>query len=162
MTIKPSLLVISLPLWIGTAWADGIKPPPTKEGLWETRSTQVEQGKNSSTTTVKMCQSKQTTDSMQADAEKLRKDNQCTSNATQPTANSYVEETRCAKGPNAGSVTRIIYTHQGDTASHTEVHLNAGQSETVMIMDAKYVGSCPTGMKPGDLVINGKVVSGGN
>ncbi|HEY3809089.1 MAG TPA: DUF3617 family protein [Steroidobacteraceae bacterium] len=162
MSFRPASLVAILPVCIGIAWADGIKPPPTKEGLWETHSQQIEQGKTVSDRSVKMCQSKKITDSMQSDAEELKKQNQCTSNVAQPTANSYIEETRCAKGPNAGSVTRIIYTYQGDTASHTEMHLVAGKSETVMILDAKYVGSCPTGMKPGDLEVDGKVVHNGN
>jgi hypothetical protein len=42
------------------------------------------------------------------------------------------------------------------------MHISTDKSETVMIMDAKYVGSCPAGMKPGDLMINGKVISGGD
>jgi hypothetical protein len=109
-----------------------------------------------------MCQSKETTKSMQSNGEELRKKNECTSNVTQPSANMYVEESRCAKGPNAGSVTKIVYTYQGDTASHTEMHMNVGKAETVMIIDAKYLGSCPAGMKPGDLMIDGKIVSGGN
>jgi len=76
---------------------------------------------------------------------------------------SYVEESHCSKGPNAGSVTKIIYTYQGDTASHTEMHMNAGKSETVMTMDAEYLGSCPAGMKPGDAVMaEGKKIAGGN
>ncbi len=162
MTFKPAFLIAILPVWIGIARGDGIKPPPTKEGLWETHSVRSEQGKTLSDTSVRMCQSRVITESMQADAEKLRKENQCISNVAQPTSNSYVEETRCAKGPNAGSVTRVIYTHQGDTSSHTEMHLNVGKSETVMIMDAKYVGSCPTGMKPGDLMVGGKIIPGGN
>jgi hypothetical protein len=30
-------------------------------------------------------------------------------------------------------------------------------------MDAKYVGSCPAGIKPGDLIMSdGKVISGAN
>jgi hypothetical protein len=69
----------------------------------------------------------------------LRKKNECTSNVTQPSTNSYVEESRCAKGPNAGSVTKVVYTYQGDTASHTEMHMNVGKSETVVIIDAKYL-----------------------
>jgi hypothetical protein len=40
--------------------------------------------------------------------------------------------------------------------------MNVGKSETVMIIDAKYLGSCPAGMKPGDLMINGEIISGGN
>jgi hypothetical protein len=162
MTFKPALLVAVLSAWIGIAGADGIKPPPTKEGLWETRSTKTQQGKTASNTSVQMCQSKELTKSMQSSADELRKKNECTSSVTQPSANTYVEESRCAKGPTPGAVTKVVYTYQGDTASHTEMHMNVGgNSETVMIMDAKYLGSCPAGMKPGDLIIDGKVISGG-
>jgi hypothetical protein len=100
---------------------------------------------------------------MQATGEELSKKNECTSSVTQPSANTYVEESRCAKGPNAGSVTKVIYTYQGDTSSHTEMHMTLlGKTETVMLIDAKYLGSCPAGMKPGDLIIDGKMISGGN
>jgi hypothetical protein len=162
MTFKPASLVALLLVWIGIARADGIKPPPTKEGLWETHASQTQQGKTVSDRSVKMCQSNELTKSMQSNAEELRKKNDCTSSVTRPSANTYVEESRCTKGPNAGSVTKVIYTHQGDTASHTEMHIISGKSETVMIMDAKYLSSCPAGMKPGDLVIDGKVIPGGN
>ena len=41
--------------------------------------------------------------------------------------------------------------------------MNVGKSEIVMIMDAKYLGSCPASMKPGDLMMgDGKIISGGN
>jgi hypothetical protein len=41
--------------------------------------------------------------------------------------------------------------------------MNAGKSETVMIMDAKYLGSSPAGMKPGDAIkADGKKIGGGN
>ena len=162
MTFKSAVFVAVVSVWTGIAGADEIKPPPTKEGLWETHSTQTKQGKTVSDSTVKMCQSKELTESMQSGGEELRKKNECTSSVTRPSSNTYVEESRCAKGPNPGAVTKVIYTHQGDTASHTEMHINSGASETLMIIDAKYVGSCPTGMKPGDLIIDGKIVSGGN
>jgi hypothetical protein len=161
--IKLIFLVAALTAWTGMAGADEFKPPPTREGLWETHSTQTQQGKAMSDRSVKMCQSKELTKSMQASGEELRKKNECTSKVTQPSANTYVEENRCAKGLNAGSVTKVIYTYQGDTSSHTEMHMTLlGQTETVMIIDAKYVGSCPAGMKPGDLIIDGKMISGGN
>ena len=162
MAFKPTFLVAVLSVWIGIAGADGIKLPPTKEGLWETHSTRTQQGKAASDSSVKMCQSKELTKSMQSNGEELRKKNECTSTVTQPSTNTYVEESRCAKGPNAGSVTKVVYTYQGDAASHTEMHMNVGKSEIVMIMDAKYLGSCPAGMKPGDLIMDGKIISGGN
>jgi hypothetical protein len=162
MTLKPAFFIGVLSAWIAIAAADGLKPPPTKEGLWETRSTKIQQGKTTSNTSVQMCQTKELTKSMQSTGEELRKKNECTSSVTQPSANMFVEESRCAKGPNPGSVTKVIYSYQGDTASHTEMHINAGNSETVMMIDAKYLGSCPAGMKPGDLIIDGKLISGGN
>jgi hypothetical protein len=162
MRFNPILLVMGLSAWIAIAGADEIKPPPTKEGLWETHSTQTQHGKTVSDTSVKMCQSKELTKSMQSDAEELRKKNECTSGLTRPSPNTYVEQSRCAKGPNAGSVTMVVYTYLGDTASHTEMHLDVGKAESLMIMDAKYLGSCPVGMKPGDLIMgDGKIISGG-
>jgi hypothetical protein len=74
-----------------------------------------------------------------------------------------VEQSRCAKGPNAGTDTRIVYTYQGDTAYRMEMHMNPGNSEKLMIMDAKYLGSCPAGMKAGDSIMpDGKIIAVGN
>jgi hypothetical protein len=145
---------------IGIAGAQEFKPPPMKDGFWETHSIESKQGKTLFETTVKMCQSKDIANSMQANADELRKKNGCTSTVSQPSANTYVEESRCSKGPNAGSVTKVIYTYQADVSSHTEMHVNAGADETVMIMDTKYVGSCPADVKPGDMVMSdGKKIS---
>ena len=46
-------------------------------------------------------------------------------------------------------------TFQGDTATHSETHATytppmGGISGMTMIMDQKYVGSCPAGLQPGD------------
>lgn len=163
MRFKPVLLVSVVSAAIGMASAGEFQPPPMKDGLWDTHSTQTQQGKTVFDTSIKMCQSKEFRKSMQSNGEELRKKNKCTSTVTQPSPNTYVEESRCADGPNAGSVTKVIYTYRGDTASHVEMHMNVGKSETVMIMDSRYLGSCPTGMKPGDTVMpDGKKVSGGN
>jgi hypothetical protein len=158
------LLLVAIPsALIGIAGADEFKPPPMKDGLWETRSRQTEQGKTVFDTSIKMCQSKELTKSMQSNGEELRKKNQCTSTVTQPSPSTYVEESRCAKGPNAGSGTKVTYSHQGDTASHMEMRTSNGKSETVMIVDAKYLGSCPAGMKPGDSVMaDGKKIPFGH
>jgi hypothetical protein len=161
MIFKPALVVAVLSVGSGIAGADGIKPPPTKDGLWETHSSQIQQGKTVFDGSVKMCQSKELLKSTQSSGEELRKKNECTSRVTQTSTNTYVEEGRCAKGVNAGSVTKVVSTYQGNTASHTEMHMTAGKSETVMIVDAKYLGSCPAGMKPGDLIMDGKIISGG-
>jgi hypothetical protein len=156
-----TLLVAVLSVWIGIAGADEFKPPPMKDGLWETHTTTTQQGKTVSDRSMKMCQSTDLTKTMQTNAEELRKKNECTSSMTHTSPNTYVEESRCNKGPNAGSVTKVIYTFQGDTASRSEMHLNVQKSEVVLIVEAKYVSSCPAGMKPGDLIMDGKIIPGG-
>jgi hypothetical protein len=121
-----------------------------KEGLWETHSARTEQGTTVFQWSTKVCQSKETTKEAQSVDDDMRKRNQCTSVISQPSANTIVEDSRCAKGSNAGSVTKLVYSHQGDTASHTEIHMKTGNIEAVTITDRKYLGSCPAGMKPGD------------
>jgi hypothetical protein len=152
MRIGLSLGIAAVAASIGIAGADEFKPPPMKDGLWETHSAETQQGKIVFQTSLKMCQSKEITKSNQAMGNDVRKQNQCTSVVSQPSANTIVEESRCTKGPNAGSVTRLVYTHQGDTASHTEIHMKVGQTESVTITDTKYLGSCPADMKPGDVI----------
>ena len=145
---------------IGIAGAQDFTPPPMKDGLWETHSIESKQGKTLFETTVKMCQTQDLTKSMQANGEELRKKNECKSTVSHPSANSYVEESRCAKGPNAGSATKVLYSYQADVSSHTEMRMNVGADETVMVMDTKYLGSCPADMKPGDMLMSdGKKIS---
>src|ERR1039457_4872895 len=104
MRFRPVSLVAVLLALIEIAGADEFKPPPMKDGLWETHNRQTQQGKTVFDTSVKMCQSKELTKSMQSNGEELRKKDECTSAVTQPSPNTYVEENRCSKGPNAGSV----------------------------------------------------------
>lgn len=146
---------------VGIAGAQDFKPPPMKDGLWETHSVQSTAGKSSNAMTIKMCQTKELTQSSQALSDQLRKTNQCTSTIVQQTGNMVVEESRCAKGPNAGEVTRVLYSHVGDTAAHIEMHSHRSGAEAVTVMDMKYLGSCPAGMKPGDVIMpDGKVMGG--
>jgi hypothetical protein len=138
---------------VGLAGADEFKPPPMRDGFWDNRSALTVDGKLVSDTSIKMCQSKELTQSTEAAAAEIRKKNECTEVVTKTSANTIVEESRCAKGPNAGSDTKGVYSYTGDTAGHIEMHIHKGSSETVMVMDMKYLGSCPLGMKPGDAIM---------
>jgi hypothetical protein len=62
MRFRLVLLVAVLSALIGIAGADEFKPPPMKDGLWETHS-QTQQGNAVFDTSVKMCQSKELTKS---------------------------------------------------------------------------------------------------
>jgi hypothetical protein len=139
---------------ITVAGADEYKPPPMKDGLWETHSVQTAAGKTVTDMSIKMCQSKELTQQGEATSKELRQKNECTSVITRQAGDTVVEESRCAKGPNAGAVTRFIYSHTADTVAHIEMHSRQGSTtESVTVMDMKYLGSCPAGMKPGDIIM---------
>lgn len=150
--MKVILGIAAVAASIGSASADEFKPPPTRDGLWESHTTQTQQGKTVFDMSLKICQSKEFSKSTQSISEETRKKNECTSVVSQPSANTFSEESRCAKGPNAGAVSKVTYTFQGDTAYHMEMRTNSGKSESVMVMDMKYLSSCPAGMKPGDSI----------
>jgi len=152
--MKASLIpgFVVLTALIGSAGADELKPPPIRDGLWQSRVTQTQQGKTIFDFSTKICYSKDYSNEMQALGAEAIKKNECTSVVSQPAANTLVEESRCAKGANAGSVTKSTYTYQGDTANHMEMHIQGGKSDSVMVTDMKYLSSCPAGMKPGDSI----------
>jgi hypothetical protein len=161
MRINTGIWAVVMAAAVTVAGADEYKPPPLKDGLWEAHSVRTAAGKTASDTSVKMCQSKQLTQQSEALSKELRQRNQCTSVITQRTGDTVVEESRCAKGPNAGSVTKVIYSHLSDTATHMEMHTQIGGAESVTVMDMKYLGSCPAGMKPGDIIMpDGKMIGG--
>jgi hypothetical protein len=162
MRIRLDFVIAIVAASIGLAAADEFKPPPMKDGLWETHSVQSQAGKSVSDMSIKMCQSKELTQSTQSLSEQMRKKNQCSSVVSQRSGNTIVEETRCAKGPSADVVIKAVYSHVGDTAAHIEMHEQKGSTENLTVMDMKYLGSCPAGMKPGDVIMpDGKVFSGG-
>lgn len=166
MGIRLAFGIAAVVASIGMAGADEFKAPPMKDGLWETHSLRTHEGKTVTDSSVKVCQSQELTKSTQSMGDEVRKRDQCASTVSQPSANTYVEESRCAKGANAGSVTKVIYTFQGDTNSRMEMHIHEhnDKSETVMVMDMKYLGSCPVDMKPGDAITadGKKITAAGN
>jgi uncharacterized protein DUF3617 len=147
--------------FIAVAGADEFTPPPMKDGLWMVHTTQTQQGKTVQDLSMKMCKAKETSNPMKAAGTEERKKNECTAKITRPAANTVIEEDHCAKGPNAGAVNKLTYTYQGDTAYHMEMLLNGKDTATGMVMDGKYLGSCPAGMKPGNVLMpDGKIIGG--
>ncbi len=147
----------------GIASADEPQLPPLKEGLWEAHTQQTIQ-KNKFETVVKLCRTREFDKSLKASmksvGENLRKTNRCTENVNQLSASSYSTEMHCEKD---GTVTKTVVSFQGDASYHMEMHRISGQSESITIIDDRYVGSCPADMKPGDAVTgDGKKMHLGN
>ena len=162
MNLRPVLLVSVLIALAPVADADSFKPPPMRDGLWESHTQRSVDGKVVTDMTAKLCQSNALTQSMRAQSDAFRKQNGCTNTVTRPAPGTYLDEGRCAKGSNAGVIVSTRITYQGDVASHLEMRSSKDKPGTVMTVDSKYLGSCPAGMKPGDMVMpDGKKVSGG-
>jgi hypothetical protein len=134
------------------ARADEPQLPPLKEGLWESH-TQQKTKTNKIESVLKLCRTHEYDQIVRASVklagENTRKLNQCSETVKRKSANSYSSEMRCVID---GSVTKVTMTFQGDTSYRMDMHLKNGKSETEMIIDDRYVGSCPSDMKPGDAV----------
>lgn len=136
---------------IGIALASG--PPEGKEGLWSLtrQTTDNPGGKKEVWPPVTICLSHAYNQHV---LELAKKTPGCTTVSESTEGNKYSSESRCVIG-NTVLDTKGTTTLQGDTYTHGEGRTTYtpamdGKTETIMISDAKYLGSCPAGMQPGD------------
>jgi Protein of unknown function (DUF3617) len=132
--------------------AAATNPPEVKEGLWTVHTQSIDNPGNKKTEgTYTLCRDHAFDQAVQAKAKGMKG---CTTLNESFQGNKYSVKMSCVV---AGStiVSEGTTTFQGDTATHAETHATYtpafyGMSDTTMIMDQKYVGSCPAGVKPGD------------
>ena len=143
--------VMMLFLFIGIAAA--ANPPQLKEGLWSIHNQSINNpGNNKSESTSTICRSHAYDDYVRSLAKGKKG---CTTVSESFEGGKYSVELRCVEGGTTVQ-SKATTTYPGDTSTHSETHATyapalAGISEMTMIMDQKYVGSCPAGMQPGDL-----------
>ena len=137
---------------LAVAQADEFKAPLMKDGFWETHTRMTINGRPNESA-IKMCLSRALQESMQSTSANIRKRNECSQSVTQISPSSYRSEVSCKKGPLAGAVTRSTATFSPD-ASRVETHLlKPSGSEDVTIAESHYLGACPAGVVPGDVVM---------
>ncbi|OOG60229.1 DUF3617 family protein [Rhodanobacter sp. C03] len=144
-----AIAVFALP--IGTAHA--ASTPPLREGLWQSHTQEISSPGNKKTDSIsEICRNH----AIDEHAESLAKNMKgCTPISENIEGDTLTAEMRCAVGKTVID-SKSVVTFQGDTAAHSESHTTytpglAGMTGDVMIKDMKYVGSCPAGMKPGDV-----------
>ncbi|MGA2724723.1 MAG: DUF3617 family protein [Bryobacteraceae bacterium] len=128
-------------------------PPELKEGLWTShRQTTHNPGNKVSEQTSTICRNHAYDQHMQSLARDVKG---CTTVSESFQDGVYSLELHCVV---SGTVieSKGTTTFQGDTAAHTETHATytpalRDLSESTVITDQKYVGSCPAGAKPGDI-----------
>jgi hypothetical protein len=150
--LYPALLLVAE----GVYAAD---PPLLKEGLWSIHTVSTDQPGNKKTEgTRSICRNHVYDARVLAESQKIT----CKTISESSSGGTISKETECPVG---GTVIRSkgTVTMSGDTAAHSETQSTFtpamyGVSETTMIMDQKYVGACPAGMEPGDMMdANGKI-----
>ena len=132
---------------------NAVNPPEQKEGLWSIHRLSIDNpGNNRSESTSTICRSHAYDQYVLSLAKGVKG---CTTVSESFQGGKYSVELHCVE---TGTVVenKQTATYQGDTSVHSETHatytpaLN-GISEMTIIMDQKYVGSCPAGAQPGDI-----------
>jgi Protein of unknown function (DUF3617) len=135
-------------------FAAALDVPPMREGLWSIRTQTIDNpGNVKSDFTQKICRNHAYDQAAQAKARNVPGCKVLNENLS---GHAYTIEMECKI---AGSVIRSkgVTTRTADGAAHSETHatyapaLN-GVSDMTMIMDQKYLGSCPSGIQPGDII----------
>ncbi len=158
--IKARLVAVIAALLLVIGIASAIDKPEMKEGLWSMHRQTIDNPGNKKTESDSTICRNHAYDK-HVESQEMPKG--CTTINESLQSGKYVLETRCTI---AGTVieSKGTTTFNSDTAAHSESHATytpamRSVSETTMIMDSKYVGSCPAGVQPGDMTdANGEVV----
>ena len=136
---------------LAIAAASRAEGPELAEGLWSVHTVTIENpGNKKKEASFSMCRDHAYDRSVQAMSKAIKG---CTISETFQ-AGKYSTETSCRNGSTV-IVSKGVTTFQGATSTHSESHVSyapamSGISESMTIMDQKYVGSCPADMQPGD------------
>ena len=156
--MKMLLLTGAFLMLVGAISED--KPPVLREGLWSVRTdfTEHPSGMHSVIMTSYCRNHNQ--------EEQTKTKQPCKTLSETYSAGTHYKETECSSGA-GGTVVRMKFTTTGDSFAHVETRMlfnspSAGRTDSVAIVDQKYVGVCPTGIKPGDILdADGKVIHHG-
>jgi hypothetical protein len=135
--------------------AHAAEPPELKEGLWSIRiqTTNNPGGKTEDSTSL-LCRNHAYDKSVISLAKGVKKN--CSKYDQGFQGGKYTTDMHCTVAGTAID-TKGTATYSGDTSAHAENHTIyrpafGGVTESTMIMDQKYVGSCPAGAQPGDRI----------
>jgi len=158
MKISIVLLASSAALAFGApaVAAPPLDLPPLRVGLWEATTTGPSRPEPRSASVTRMCIDKQTQRHV-LDQVALALPKMCSKNQYGMRGGRFVTDSSCTFGESAIEG-KTETTFLRDTAYHMEVVGRVGPigraAETRRtVIDARHVGACPAGMKPGDMVL---------
>jgi hypothetical protein len=129
--------------------------PKRKPGLWEMTMATNDPGAPASPPPMKMCVDAATDAEMYKFSMGQAKQN-CSKSDIKSDGTTVVMDGDCTYGASR-MTTHATMKFAGDTAYHTDIrrHFDPplyGRSDTSMTQDGKWVGACPAGMQPGDMI----------
>ena len=137
------------------AAAASFDQPKRKPGLWEIKITNARvKGSHA----IQQCVDEKTDDLMKKEMSESGK-TQCSKNEMHKEGDAVIAESVC-KIQNSTAKTRAVYTGNFDTAYKADIHSTyepplSGIKQASSIIEAKWMGPCKPGQKPGDMVIPG-------
>ncbi len=154
-----TLLIAAAAFLAPQAYAQDL--PKMKPGLWETSSTSGGKGAPAHTSKTTMCITEAVQKEMMTFGQNMGAS--CSKNTIRRDGNKILGDAECAFG-NTTIKSQSVTTFTGDTAYRTEVRATfsppmGGMSESTTTQDGKHMGACPSGMKPGDINVGGKVMN---
>jgi hypothetical protein len=147
-----SALLSLLPL-LPSLGADPVEFPQYREGLWEAHMQTIDKSTNKKDeSSFKVCRSNATE---KAAYEHMKTMKECKFDIQNLGGGKYASTSSCTVG---GSVIESKSTFEiSATSSHSETHTTYtpplyGKSEEVSTQEQKFIGSCPAGTKPGQII----------
>jgi hypothetical protein len=148
--------LISATILLTAAGVYAVEEPGMKEGLWSVHTQVIQHPSEQKTeSAVTLCRSP-AYDKQVREATKPRSKCQLVDKSSGTTAKF---ETECKIGGSNVKAAEVIQI-TGDTISHTVTDTTItppvnGLNGMTTVADMKYVGACPAGMKPGDMMMPG-------
>jgi len=146
---------IALLFVLGATDADAQGTPKRKPGLWQQSISHSAQGVPP--TSMQMCTDEKTDDLLASRAGNEK--SQCTQQSIRQQGNSYIVEAVCRDGKTTVR-TKGVFSGDFSTRYTGEMHSTFdppmhGMKEMTQKMEARWVGPCKPGQKPGDVLVEG-------
>ena len=139
----------------GAAAAASFDAPKRKSGLWEIN---ILSGQAKGSHAMQQCIDEKTDDLMKKELGENQKP-QCSKNEMRKEGDKIIAESVC-KVQNSTATTRAVFTGRFDSAYKADIKSTyeppmSGMKESSSVIEAKWLGPCKAGQKPGDIVMPG-------
>ena len=133
--------------------------PKRKSGLWEVNMGTAASGKGGGMGTITQCVDAAKDDMGRQMGQEMSKEHKCIQTNMQRTPGGLSFDSTCEIGATKSKSKTVI---TGDFASAYKVQIHAsydpplaGRAESTTTMEARYLGACKAGQRPGDMVMPG-------